>query len=169
MAEPISATTAMLLLGGANVGMAALKAQQAARQREMEAKIRAAEIEASPWTGRAPSTQISTPSLNPWAEMAGGAINTLGQTAALQQAGLFKAGDVAGSNTAVAGGVDPDLKVGGQQTVFGNIGAEEMSPASKQAANYFSMQSPNMNPFTKPMSGMSSWPTIASNLYGKAD
>lgn len=102
MAEPISATTAMLLLGGANVGMAALKAQQAARQREMEAKIRAAEIEASPWTGRAPSTQVATASLNPWAEMAGGAINTLGQTAALQQAGLFKTGDVSGSNVAAA-------------------------------------------------------------------
>ena len=89
MAEPISATTAMLIMGGLNAGMGAMKAAQAARQREQEAKIRAAEIEASPWTGRGPSTQVSTPSLNPWAEMAGGAVNTLGQAAALKSAGLF--------------------------------------------------------------------------------
>lgn len=92
MAEPISATTALLLMGGLNAGMGAMKAAQAARQREQEAKIRAAEIEASPWTGRGPSTQVATPSLNPWAEMAGGAVNALGQTAALKQAGLFDSG-----------------------------------------------------------------------------
>lgn len=81
--EPV---TAMLLLGGANIGMGAMKAQQAAKQRQQEANIRAAEIEASPWTGKAPSTQISTGSLNPWAEMAGGAINTVSQMQSLQKA-----------------------------------------------------------------------------------
>jgi hypothetical protein len=101
MAEPISATTAMLIMGGLNAGMGAMKAAQAARQREQEAKIRAAEIEASPWTGRGPSTQVSTPSLNPWAEMAGGTVNALGQTAALKQAGLF--GD---TPTPTPGGTD---------------------------------------------------------------
>lgn len=80
---------ALGLLVGANVGMGALKANQAAKQRQQEANIRAAEIEASPWTGRAPSTQVSTQSLNPWAEMAGGGINAIGQAAALEKAGLF--------------------------------------------------------------------------------
>jgi hypothetical protein len=89
--EPV---TAMFLLGGLNAGMGAMKAAQAAKQRQQEANIRAAEIEASPWTGKGPSTQISTANLNPWAEMAGGAINAAGQVAALQNAGLFKSGDV---------------------------------------------------------------------------
>lgn len=81
--------TGMLILGGLNAGMGAMKAQQAAKQRKMEADLRAAEIEASPWTGKAPSTQVTTQTLNPWAEMAGGAINAAGQAAALQNAGLL--------------------------------------------------------------------------------
>ena len=94
--EPV---TAMLLLGGANMLMGKMKADQAAKQREQEGNIRAAEIESAPFTGRGPSTQVATPSLNPWAEMAGGAINAMGQTAALQQAGLFKAGATPSQNT----------------------------------------------------------------------
>lgn len=107
MAAPLALSP--WLIGGlfaANAGMAALKSAQAAKQREQEAKIRAAEIEASPWTGRGPSTQVSTPSLNPWAEMAGGAINTLGQTAALKQAGLF--GD---TPTPTPGGTDKQFSL----------------------------------------------------------
>ena len=84
--EPVT----MALLFGANMGLGAMRAAQAAKQRQAEANIRAAEIEASPWTGKAPSTQVSTQSLNPWAEMAGGAINAAGQAAALENAGLFK-------------------------------------------------------------------------------
>lgn len=76
-------------LAGLNAALGASKASQAAKQRKMEAEMRAAEIEASPWTGRSPSTQISTPQSNLWSEMAGAGINTLGQAAALQQAGLF--------------------------------------------------------------------------------
>lgn len=79
----------LIALAGLNVGMGAMKAAQAAKQRQQEANIRAAEIEASPWTGKAPTTQISTQALNPWAEMAGGAINAAGQAAALQNAGLL--------------------------------------------------------------------------------
>jgi len=89
----------LALLFGANIGLGALKSAQAAKQRKQEADIRAAEIEASPWTGRAPSTQVSTAAPNPWAEMAGGAINAAGQAAALENAGLFKAGDVASTGT----------------------------------------------------------------------
>lgn len=80
----------LLVLGGLNVGMGAMRAQQQAKQRQAEAQMRAAEIEASPWTGKAPSTQVSTASPNVWSEMAGGAVNTLGQMAAIQNAGLFK-------------------------------------------------------------------------------
>jgi hypothetical protein len=86
--------TGALILGGLNAGMGALKAEQAARQRKAEQNIRAAEIEASPWTGKGPTTQVSTAAPSVWGEMAGGAVNALGQTAALQNAGLFKAGDV---------------------------------------------------------------------------
>lgn len=96
--EPV---TAMLLLGGANMLMGKMKADQAAKQREQEGNIRAAEIESAPFTGRGPSTQVATPSLNPWAEMAGGTVNALGQTAALKQAGLF--GD---TPTPTPGGTD---------------------------------------------------------------
>lgn len=84
--------TGMLILGTLNAGLAASKAAQARKQRKMEADLRAAEIEASPWTGKAPSTQVATVSPNIWTEMAGAGINTLGQTAALQGAGLFKEG-----------------------------------------------------------------------------
>jgi len=77
-------------LAGLNAALAASKAAQARKQRKMEADIRAAEIEAAPWTGKAPTTQISTPTSNIWAELAGSGINTLGQGAALQGAGLFK-------------------------------------------------------------------------------
>jgi hypothetical protein len=91
----------LALLFGANIGLGALRANQAAKQRQQEANIRAAEIEASPWTGRAPSTQVSTQALNPWAEMAGGVINAAGQAAALENAGLFK-----DTQTPILGGTD---------------------------------------------------------------
>jgi hypothetical protein len=88
-------------LAGINAALAASKAAQARKQRETEANIRAAEIEASPWTGKAPSTQVSTPTSNIYADLAGAGINTLGQAAALQAAGLFKEGATA---AATAGG-----------------------------------------------------------------
>lgn len=79
-----------LVLGGLNIGMGAMRANQQAKQRQAEAQMRAAEIEASPWTNRAPSTQVSTDAPSVWAEMAGGGINTLGQLAAIKNAGLFE-------------------------------------------------------------------------------
>lgn len=82
--------TGMLILGGLNAGMGAMKANQQAKQRKSEAMMKAAEIEASPWTGRAPTTQVATPEGNAWTEMAGGLVNAAGQTASLQNAGLFK-------------------------------------------------------------------------------
>lgn len=81
--------TAMLIMGGLNAGMGAMKAQQAAKQRQTEANLRAAEIEASPWTGKNASTQVQTPSPSVWADMLGGAVSGIGQAQALQQAGLF--------------------------------------------------------------------------------
>lgn len=87
-------------LAGINAALAASKAAQARKQRETEANIRAAEIEASPWTGKAPSTQVSTPTSNIYANLAGAGINTLGQAAALQAAGLFKEGAAAAAEGA---------------------------------------------------------------------
>lgn len=87
MAVPFIAWAGLAAL---NAALAASKAAQARKQRETEAKIRAAEIEAAPWTGKAPTTQVSTPISNLWTEMAGAGINTIGQGAALQGSGLFK-------------------------------------------------------------------------------
>jgi hypothetical protein len=78
-----------MALAGLNAALGVSKAAQQAKQRRMEAAIRAAEIEAAPWTNKAPSTQVTTSAPNIWAEMAGAGVNTLGQGAALQGAGLF--------------------------------------------------------------------------------
>lgn len=127
--------TGALILGGINAGMGALKAGQSARQRKAEANMRAAEIEASPWTGKGPSTQVSTPESSVWGEMAGGAVNALGQAAALQNAGLFKASDVAAA--APTGSLDPNLMVGGQQTSLGVVGGQGLDEATKQGIESF--------------------------------
>jgi hypothetical protein len=90
---------AWFALAGLNAAMSASKASQQAKQRKAEADIRAAEIEAAPWTNKTPSTQVATSSPNIWAEMAGAGVNTLGQAAALQGSGLFS-----GSEAAAPGG-----------------------------------------------------------------
>jgi hypothetical protein len=110
--------TGALILGGLNMAGGAMKANQAAKQRKAEADMRAAEIEASPWTGKAPTTQVATATPSVWGEMAGGAVNALGQTAELQKAGLFKAEDVA---PAGLGPENPMMQsnVGGTPTLFG--------------------------------------------------
>lgn len=83
---------AWVALAGLNAAMAASKKAQQDAARQREANLRAAEIEAAPWTGRAPTTQVSTPSSNIWGELAGAGVNTLGQGMALQQSGLFTEG-----------------------------------------------------------------------------
>lgn len=128
--------TGALLLGGLNMGMGAIRAGEAARQRKQERHARAAEIEASPWTGRGPSTQVSTAAPSVWSEMAGGAVNALGQAAALQNAGLFKASDVAAA-AAPTGSLDPNLMVGGQQTSLGVVGGQGLDEATKQGIESF--------------------------------
>ena len=109
--------TGMLILGTLNAGLAASKAAQARKQRKMEADLRAAEIEASPWTGKAPSTQVATVSPNIWTEMAGAGINTLGQTAALQGAGLFKEGAAQAATEAATQGATQAAAQGAAQTM----------------------------------------------------
>ena len=111
--------TAMLIMGGLNAGMGAMKAQQAAKQRQSEANLRAAEIEASPWTNKQASTQIQTASPNVWADMLGGAVSGIGQTQALQNAGLFSSGG-------------------------GEMNASFMSPEASQSYNYFQGEAPSM-------------------------
>lgn len=83
---------AWVAIAGLNAAMAASKKAQQDAARQREANLRAAEIEAAPWTGRAPTTQVSTPSSNIWGELAGAGVNTLGQGMALQQSGLFTEG-----------------------------------------------------------------------------
>ena len=87
---------AWVAIAGLNAALAVNKAQQQAKQRENEAKMRAAEIEASPWTGHGPTTQVSTAPSSIWGELAGAGVNTLGQGAALQGAGLFNGAEEAG-------------------------------------------------------------------------
>lgn len=87
---------AWLALAGVNAAMSASKAEQAAKQRKAEADMRAAEIEAAPWTNKAPTTQVTTATPNVWGELAGAGVNTLGQAAALQGSGLFSESPGAG-------------------------------------------------------------------------
>jgi hypothetical protein len=131
--EPV---TAMLLLGGSNMAMGAMKAQQAAKQRQQEANIRAAEIEASPWTGKGPSTQVTTQTLNPWAEMAGGAVNTLGQAAALKSAGLFDSG--------TGGATDGISKMAENTKVMGS-GADMQFASMSPYEKMYKMQNQSYN------------------------
>ena len=79
----------LIALAGANILGGQMKAAQQAKQRQAEAQMRAAEIEASPWTGRGPSTQVSTGPASAWGELAGSLVNTDQQYAALNNAGLF--------------------------------------------------------------------------------
>jgi hypothetical protein len=67
--EPVT----MALLMGGSAGLGLLGNAQKRKQQQMTADMRAAEIEASPWTGQGPSTQISyAPSQ--WADLAQGAV-----------------------------------------------------------------------------------------------
>lgn len=134
------------VLAGLNVALAASRASQQEKQRKMEAEIRAAEIEASPWTGKAATTQMTTPSTNVWGELAGAGVNTLGQGAALQKAGLFSAQDVSGQVPSTsATNLDPNLMVGGQQTVFGDVGGQGLDEAARERIQYFN--APNYGPY----------------------
>lgn len=73
-------------LAAANLLPAILGSSAQERQRKREAMLRAAEIEASPWTGRGPSTQMATPESNVWANLLGAGTNVLSQGQALQKA-----------------------------------------------------------------------------------
>jgi len=73
-------------LAAANLLPAILGSSAQERQRRREADLRAAEIEASPWTGRGPSTQMQTPESNVWANLLGAGTNVLGQGQALEKA-----------------------------------------------------------------------------------
>jgi hypothetical protein len=116
---------AWLALAGVNAAMGSAKASQAAKQRKAEAEMRAAEIEASPWTGKAASTQVSTPSPNIWGELAGAGVNTLGQAAALQGSGLFSEG---ASTPPGLGAQNPLMQTstGNAPTLFGRTPSSSM-------------------------------------------
>jgi|694.fasta_scaffold54258_6 hypothetical protein len=73
-------------LAAANLLPAILGSSAQERQRKREAQLRAAEIEASPWTGRGPSTQMQTPESNVWANLLGAGTNVLGQGQAIESA-----------------------------------------------------------------------------------
>lgn len=73
-------------LAAANLLPAILGSSAQERQRKREADLRAAEIEASPWTGRGPSTQMQTPESNVWANLLGAGTNVLGQGQAIESA-----------------------------------------------------------------------------------
>lgn len=70
-------------LAGANILGSVLGSNSQARQRKQQAIMRAAEIEASPWTNRGPSTEVSTAEPNAWANLMGAGTNVLAQGQAL--------------------------------------------------------------------------------------
>lgn len=70
-------------LAAANILGSVLGSNSQARQRRQEAIMRAAEIQASPWTNRGPSTQVSTPEPSAWANLMGAGTNVLAQGQAL--------------------------------------------------------------------------------------
>lgn len=72
-------------LAGANILGSILGSDAQARQRKREGLMRAAEIEASPWTNRGPSTQVSTPETSAWSNLIGAGTNVLAQGQALQK------------------------------------------------------------------------------------
>lgn len=132
------APLALLGLAGLNIGMGALKAKQQAKQRQQEAEMRAAEIEAAPWTGRAASTQVGTGAPSAWAEMAGGAINSLGQAQSLEKSGLFS--DAAQTGAPVNGRMAGALSPGNLQDEFAQsptlMGKSPWVPLSEQKLSY---------------------------------
>jgi len=71
-------------LAAANLLPAILGGRRQIKQRRQEAAMRAAEIEASPWSGRGPTTQVSTPESNVWMNLLGAGSNVLGQGISLQ-------------------------------------------------------------------------------------
>jgi hypothetical protein len=73
-------------LAALNLLPAIIGGNQQAKQRRQEAMMRAAEIEASPWTGRGATTQVSTPQSNVWANLLGAGANVIGQGAAIEKA-----------------------------------------------------------------------------------
>jgi hypothetical protein len=72
-------------LAGANLLGGLLGSGSQADERRREAQLRAAEIEAQPWTKQAAQTQISTATPNVWANLLGSGINTLSQGQALEK------------------------------------------------------------------------------------
>ena len=113
-----------IALAGINAALSSAKASQAGKQRKMEADLRAAEIEAAPWTGKTPSTQISTVTPNIWGELAGAGINTLGQGAALKGAGLF----TSSSTSQGLGPENPFMQedIGNTPTLFGRTPSKSL-------------------------------------------
>jgi hypothetical protein len=71
-------------LAAANLIPSILGSSQQNKQRRYEQAVRAAEIEASPWSGRGPTTQVGTPESNVWMNLLGAGSNVLGQGISLQ-------------------------------------------------------------------------------------
>jgi len=72
-------------LAGANLLGGILGSGSQADERRREAQLRAAEIEAQPWTKQAAQTQISTATPNVWSNLIGSGINTISQGQALEK------------------------------------------------------------------------------------
>jgi hypothetical protein len=73
-------------LAALNLLPAIMGGNQQAEQRKREATLRAAEIEASPWTGRGATTQMETKEPNVWANLLGAGTNVLSQGASIEKA-----------------------------------------------------------------------------------
>jgi hypothetical protein len=78
-------TNATLLLGGVNTLLALSNAAQQRKQQEMQGMMRAAEIEASPWTKMAPQTKLEFSAMNPLGAVAKAGVDTWAQMQALER------------------------------------------------------------------------------------
>ncbi len=110
------------LIGGAGLGL--LGNAQKKKQQQMSANIRAAEIEASPWTGNAPSTQLQyAPSQ--WADLAQGGLGGAQLGSGLEAASADKAmkADWLTYLKGQQGGQAPTMMGSSDGMQFGGLGA----------------------------------------------
>ena len=116
----------------AAAAQAKIKADAANRKKKEDANLRAAEIEAQPWTKQAPTTMIGS-GADAGAEMLGGAVSgfAAGQSMDSAMASPAPAAEAPTAN------LDSGMKMGQTQTALGPIGGEGMADAPKASADYF--------------------------------
>lgn len=137
--DPVTST---LVLGGINTAMGLSNAAQQRKQAETQNMIRAAEIEASPWTKMAPQTPIKFSNMNTLASVGNSLLNTWGQLEKLKEADQLRTFQQAQiDNTNAQNNMLNNLFGGGQAP------APQASMPSMEAPQGFSMPT-SQSPWT---------------------